>query len=59
MGRPGDGKRNILWGWPYCILKVQLRIFGKELPSFQQHLKSLSGHEDQQRNRAKDVYIRL
>ena len=25
MGRSGDGKQNILWGWPKRILKKKLK----------------------------------
>ena len=26
MGRSGDGKRSILWGWPYCHVIPHSRI---------------------------------
>ena len=30
MGRSGDGKRNILWGWPYAFVgKLSGRCFSK------------------------------
>ena len=30
MGRSGDGKRNILWGWPYLRTKIFLLASARE-----------------------------
>ena len=32
VGRSGDGKQNIFYGWPYVVTEIRymLRILGKE-----------------------------
>ena len=44
MGRSGDGKRNILWGWPKGISEKKSILNSPKLSEFHKKLENLPQH---------------